>query len=73
VEKALKAALSGAGQVYPRTHNLVMLSELLRNAAIPLPPDVDDFGLLVPFAVVLRYEDAAPEEPLPIDEVMALA
>jgi len=44
VEKALKAVLSGAGLAYPRTHNLVMLSELLRTSAIALPPDVDDFG-----------------------------
>ncbi len=55
VEKALKAVLSGLGIAYPRTHNLVMLAELLRAASCPVPPDVDDFGRLVPFGVVLRY------------------
>jgi HEPN domain-containing protein len=41
VEKALKAVLSSAGQAYPRTHNLVMLAELLRGVAIAPPPDVE--------------------------------
>jgi HEPN domain-containing protein len=67
VEKALKAVLSGSGLAYPRTHNLVMLSELLRTAAIGLPPDVDDFGRLVPYGVVLRYEDATADDPPPIE------
>ncbi|WP_051862711.1 HEPN domain-containing protein [Ferrovum myxofaciens] len=34
VEKALKAVLSNANVVYPRTHNLVMLVELLRQVGI---------------------------------------
>jgi HEPN domain-containing protein len=67
VEKALKAVLSGAGLDYPRTHNLVMLSELLRMAAIDLPPDVDDFGRLVPYGVVLRYGDATTDDPPPME------
>jgi HEPN domain-containing protein len=67
VEKALKAVLSGTGLEYPRTHNLVMLSELLRMAAIDLPPDVDDFGRLVPYGVVLRYGDATTDDPPPME------
>jgi HEPN domain-containing protein len=67
VEKALKAVLSCAGVTYPRTHNLVMLAELLRGAAIALPPDVECFGTLVPFGVVLRYEDVIADEPPPMD------
>jgi HEPN domain-containing protein len=67
VENALKAVLSSAGTAYPRTHNLVMLAELLRPVAIPLPPDAEEFGSLVPFGVVLRYEDVAADEPPPID------
>jgi len=63
VEKALKAVLSGAGLAYPRTHNLVMLAELLRAASLPLPADAEDFGSLVPFGVALRYEDAVGDEP----------
>lgn len=67
VEKALKAVLSGCGMAYPRTHNLVMLAELLRPAAIVLPPDVEDFGRLVPFGVVLRYEDVMIDDPPPTE------
>ncbi len=63
VEKALKAVLSNAGVAYPRTHNLVMLVELLRQAQQPLPPDADDLGQLVPYGVVLRYEELPDDEP----------
>lgn len=75
VEKALKAVLSGAGIAYPRTHNLVMLVELLRRAGIALPPDADAYGRLIPFGVVLRYEDAFADEAPPAcsDEFEAIA
>jgi len=63
VEKALKAVLSGAGQAYPRTHNLVMLVELLRTVGIEAPPDADAFANLTPYGVVLRYEDVFVDEP----------
>lgn len=63
VEKALKAVLSSAGIEYPRSHNLVMLAELLRQAQQSLPPEVADFGLLVPYGVVLRYEEVPDDEP----------
>lgn len=67
VEKALKAVLSGAGQAFPRTHNLVMLVELLRGAGIGLPPDADAFGNLTPYGVVLRYEEMLVDAPPPAD------
>lgn len=67
VEKALKAVLSSAGIAYPRTHNLVMLVELLRQAQQTLPPDADDLGQLVPYGVVLRYEELPEDEPPPCD------
>ena len=67
VEKALKAVLSSHGIEYPRTHNLVMLVEMLRRARIGLPPDADTVGLLVPFGVLLRYEDVEGAEPPHID------
>lgn len=75
VEKALKAALTAAGLAYPRTHNLVMLAELLRPRCA-LPPDSDDFGQLVPFGVVLRYEDvladaSPPTDPAWLDAIVA--
>ena len=67
VEKALKAVLSSAGIEYPRTHNLVMLVELLRQAQQSLPPNANDFGQLVPYGVVLRYEELPDDEPPPCD------
>lgn len=67
VEKALKAVLSSAGIAYPRTHNLVMLVELLRQAQQPLPTHFSDFGKLVPYGVVLRYEDIPDDEPPPCE------
>ncbi len=63
VEKALKAVLSSRGIDYPRTHNLVMLAELLRQAQHDLPANSGDFALLVPYAVMLRYEDLSEDEP----------
>lgn len=69
LEKALKAVLSSADIAYPRTHNLVMLVELLRKEHLPLPNAADDFGLLVPYGVVLRYEEIPEDEPPPCDPV----
>ena len=66
-KRRLKAVLSAAGQAYPRTHNLVMLAELLSGAAIALPPEVECFGTLVPFGVVLRYEDELADEAPPME------
>jgi HEPN domain-containing protein len=68
VEKALKAVLSAAGMAYPRTHNLVMLAELLRPTC-PLPPDADDFGQLAPFGVAMRYEEVVVDTAPPTDPV----
>lgn len=61
-EKALKAALSSVGRQYPRTHNLDMLSALIQAEGLEPPPCAADLGVLTPFGVVLRYEDAPSEE-----------
>lgn len=61
-EKALKAVLSHAGQIYPRTHNLDMLTGMLMTAGIESPPGAGELGRLTPFGVVLRYEDVPAEE-----------
>jgi hypothetical protein len=34
-----------------------------------LPPDVEEFGRVVPFGVVLRYEDAIDDESPAVDAV----
>lgn len=57
-EKALKAVMTDAGLEYPRTHNLDMLTSLLQRDRL-LPSWAADIGMLTPFGVVLRYEDAA--------------
>ncbi|MBI2317005.1 MAG: HEPN domain-containing protein [Betaproteobacteria bacterium] len=67
VEKALKAVMTGCSIEYPRTHNLVMLVEMLRRARVALPPDADTLGQLVPFGVLLRYEDIDDAAPPCID------
>jgi len=73
VEKALKAVLSSCEVVYPRTHNLVTLVELLRANATELPPDGEALAQLIPFGVAMRYEDAVAEDELVVDRVWALA
>lgn len=60
-EKLLKATLSGAGVLYPFTHRLRDLIELIRGSGIDLPEVFDALDLLTPFAVEYRY-DALPEE-----------
>lgn len=67
VEKALKAVLSLHRVEYPRTHNLVMLLELLRHAAISPPPDGDELARLIPFGVIARYEAALGAAEIDID------
>lgn len=73
VEKALKAVLSSREVVYPRTHNLVTLLELLRTNALDPPPDGDSLARFIPFGVAMRYEDAVSEDDLDIDVEWALA
>lgn len=73
VEKALKAVLSSREVVYPRTHNLVTLLELLRANALDPPPDGDSLARFIPFGVAMRYEDAVSEDDLDIDVEWALA
>ncbi|MFK8183736.1 MAG: HEPN domain-containing protein [Phormidesmis sp.] len=61
VEKLLKAWLAALGTMYPLTHNLDILFQLLED----LDFDVADYRELsdfAPFAVRLRYEDIDSEE-----------
>jgi len=72
VEKALKAVLAHHGVEFPRTHNLAMLLELLRRAALPLPPDGEDLARLIPFGVLARYEDTLGDSELTIEPAWAI-
>jgi HEPN domain-containing protein len=60
-EKLLKAVLSDAGVLYPLTHRLAQLIDLIRDNGIGFPAEFDALNLLTPFAVEFRY-DSVPEE-----------
>lgn len=57
VEKCLKAVAEYHGIVFRRTHDVDELVDLLlqHQVAMPFPPD--QFSILNPFAVILRYEE----------------
>ncbi|MFW6163013.1 MAG: HEPN domain-containing protein [Planctomycetota bacterium] len=55
VEKALKAWLCLLGVVYPKTHDLDLLFELLDEAGAHVPDEYQRLSNLVDFAVQYRY------------------
>lgn len=57
VEKALKAILARRAIEFPRTHDLGLLLELLREQGVSLPPDASDLPRLTPFGVIFRYDE----------------
>jgi HEPN domain len=57
VEKSLKAVLSDHGVEYPRTHDLVLLMELLERGGIQRPADESTLDGLSPYGAPLRYEN----------------
>ena len=70
-EKALKAWLALLGDVYPLTHSIEDLLDLLADRGAPVEP----FRNLVdytPYAVEFRYEGVGPETE-PIDREGAIA
>lgn len=72
VEKAIKSVLTRHEVEFPRTHNLSMLIELLRQHGIAVPPDADDLARLIPFGVALRYDDSAGEDELTLERSWAM-
>ena len=69
-EKALKAWLALLGEVYPLTHSIEDLLDLLADRGAPVEP----FRSLVdytPYAVEFRYEGVGPEAE-PIDRENAI-
>ncbi|MCM2357314.1 MAG: HEPN domain-containing protein [Geobacteraceae bacterium] len=60
-EKLLKALLSQAVIVYPRTHNLRLLMDLLMDAGHALPADLAELDVLTPYGTLFRYEDLPAE------------
>ena len=66
VEKALKGLLSQRSIIFPRTHVIEVLLDLLKNASIIIPPDVDEAFTLTQYAVETRYPGNT--EPIDISE-----
>jgi len=62
-EKLLKALLAEKGIHFEKTHNLHHLLNLLADAGVPVPQDLEDLDELTPFAVLLRYASPGMEEP----------
>ncbi|MEI8042589.1 MAG: HEPN domain-containing protein [Verrucomicrobiota bacterium] len=56
-EKCLKAWLCDSGVNYPKTHNLLMLVELLEADGKTLPEGLAAIDHLTPYATIFRYED----------------
>ncbi|MDP2897888.1 MAG: HEPN domain-containing protein [bacterium] len=58
-EKLLKAYLVAKGKPYPRSHDLLLILERI----LPIRPDAerlrDALGILVPYAIEVRYPDVA--------------
>ncbi len=63
-EKYLKAALIAQGQAFPKTHDLLALSDLCTQAGLLLEIDADLLDTLSSYAVQVRYPgaDPTPEE-----------
>ena len=63
-EKYLKAILVSTGQPFPRTHDLLTLSDLCSRQGVLLGLDLDELDTLSSYAVRVRYpgDDPIPEE-----------
>ena len=57
VEKCLKAVAEYRGIVFRRTHDVDELVDLLLQHQVAMPFPSDQFSVLNPFAVILRYEE----------------
>jgi HEPN domain-containing protein len=63
-EKLLKALLADRNTDVPRTHDLLRLLELVREAGYEIAIAEEDVETLTPFAVTLRYEGEDETHPL---------
>ncbi len=73
-EKALKAVLLFKSIEFPLVHDLKTLVGLLQKNAISFPPEIQEAGLLTPYAAEARYpghlEEVTPSE---VDEAIRIA
>jgi HEPN domain-containing protein len=61
VEKSIKAVLAARGQEFPFIHDIAGLTQLCKQAGIPLPDELDGADQLTPYASALRYDEDAME------------
>ncbi len=54
-EKAIKAVLVLRGTEFPLTHDIEELLEIVESSGITPPKEVQEAGLLTPYAVEFRY------------------
>lgn len=57
VEKCLKAVAEYYGIVFRKTHDVDELVDLMLQRQVVMPFPADQFSILNPFAVILRYEE----------------
>ena len=64
VEKYLKALLVARGQPFPRTHDVVALSDLCHQSGVIISLELESLERLAAYAVQIRYpgEDPSVEE-----------
>lgn len=63
IEKSLKALLCSHDVEFPRTHNIVLLLDLLpESLSTQVPVERDIPVLLTPFGVLLRYDEIGPTQ-----------
>lgn len=59
-EKYLKAALVASGSAFPKTHDLIMLSEMCSRAGVSIGMDAKRLHLLADAGVRVRYPGEDP-------------
>jgi len=67
-EKLLKASLAAREIIYPQTHRLAELMDLIRSHGVDLPETFEELRYLTPFAVEFRYEVLPEEQEAPLDK-----
>ncbi len=74
VEKSLKALLVYRNVVFPRTHSISLLFELISTTGIIIPDEIKDAVILTEYAVSARYPgDYEPVDEREYDEAVQLA
>ena len=72
LEKSLKAVLFSRQIEFRRTHNLIELTQLLRQEGIETPVADDMLERMNPFAVTFRYDDMDIELGMTLEDAMGL-